>query len=253
MMKKLFLTLASISILLACSKNKDKDPEPTVSIDAPTIELKYDKDHQFTLKKGTEDIFASTFTWLSSNEKVGKVDANGKFTARKIGEATVTGTGPNGAKVESKVTVSPYVTIFVEPILEFGATTATIKSKEKRKLLQETADALAYEGAAGTQTRGVIYIFEKGKLQSAGILFDNSTATVQTSATFIKERYPDRMTQDNQVYILNDERTFGIVLGVDETFGYMGIYLPYPLDGRLNAERAAYSTEAAAAFKELFK
>jgi hypothetical protein len=251
-MKKLLLALISIAVLFACSKSKDKDPEPIVSIDAPTIELKYDKDHQFALKKGNEDIFASTFTWASSNEKVGKVDANGKFTARKIGEATVTGTGSNGAKVESKVTISPYVTIFVEPILEFGATMAAIKSKEKRKLLQETAEALAYEGAAGTQTRGVIYIFEKGKLQSAGILFDNSTATVQTSATFIKERYPDRMTQDNQVYILNDERTFGIVLGVDETFGYMGIYLPYPPGGRTSAEHTSSFTAAGVAVKRLF-
>ncbi|MET7253725.1 Ig-like domain-containing protein [Dyadobacter fermentans] len=253
MMKKLLLTLISTSILFACSKGKDKDPEPTISIDAQTIELKYDKDHQFALKKGNEDIFASTFTWVSSNEKVGKVDANGKFTARKIGEATVSGTGANGVKVESKVTISPYITIFTEPILEFGATMATIKSKEKRKLLKETTDGLAYEGAAGTQMRGVIYIFDKGKLQSAGILFDNTTATVQASATFIKERYPDRMTQDNQVYILNDERTFGIVLGVNETFGYMGIYLPYPLDGRLSAERAAYSAATTVAFKQLFK
>lgn len=178
---------------------------------------------------------------------VDKVTTNGKLIASKIDEVATTSTGSNGAKVESKVTVSPYVTILTEPILEFSASMATIKSKEKRKLLAETVNGLAYEGVAGTQARGVIYIFENGKLQLAGLLFYNAGATVQTSATLIKERYADGVTADGQVVIVNDERTFGLVLGGDNTFEYMGIFILYPLGGRLNAERTA-AKQATTAF-----
>lgn len=75
----------------------------------------------------------------------------------------------------------------------------------------------------------------------------NAGATVQTSATLIKERYADGVTADGHVVIVNDERTFGLVLGGDNTFEYMGIFILYPLGGKLNAERTA-AKQATTAF-----
>jgi hypothetical protein len=244
-MKNLLPLLLSVLIFTSCSK---KDPEPEIIIDAPTLDLKYDQQHQYALKKGSDDIFASTFTWKSSDDKVGTIDANGRFSARKIGVTIISGT-ESGTSVESKVTVSPRVTLFTEPVIEFGATKADIKSKEKRKLLQETDEGLAYEGQSGTQTRGVVYLFPGGKMSGAIMLFDNATSTATISSTFIKERYPDRETQDGKVYILNDERTMGIIMSVDADYGYMAMYLPFTPNGRIQGSNYVLPNE----FKHLFK
>ena len=231
-MKNLFPFLIAVISLASCSK---KDPEPGLIIDSPTIDLNYDKNHQFVLKKGTEDVFASTLKWRSSDEKVGTVDANGLFKGRKIGETTISGTADNGGIVESKVTIKPYVTIFTEPVTDFGSTIASVKSKEKRKMIGETADGMAFEGSLGSQTRAVMYLFTNGKLTSSLILFENSTSTVTTSSTFIKERYPDRVTDSGKVYILNDARTMAIIMSVDASLGYNALYMPYTKGGRMDA------------------
>ncbi|WP_159468018.1 Ig-like domain-containing protein [Dyadobacter sp. 3J3] len=248
-MKHLLLLSVCALLFTGCSKSEDKTPEPETIIDSPTIELKYDSQHQYALKKGSADVFPSTFNWISSNEKVGKVDANGLFKARKIGETTITGTA-YGKNVESKVTITPYVTLFTEPYIEFGALKETIKSKEKRKLLTETATGLLYEGSSITQTRAVLYVFTNQRLASAGILFENATSTVALSSTFLKERYPDRATIDGKVYMLNDERTWGVVLTVDPSYGYMGVYLPNSTNGRMVSDQYNSAIES---FKNIIK
>ncbi|MDQ6477845.1 Ig-like domain-containing protein [Dyadobacter sp. LHD-138] len=185
-MKNLLPLLLSVLLITSCSKKSD--PEPSVIIDSPTLGLKYDQQHQFALKKGSEDIFASTFAWKSSNEKVGKIDANGRFTARKIGETTITGTS-NGKNVESKVTISPLKTFVTEPILEFGSTIANVKSKEKRKLVQETDDLLVYEGE-NSKVKLISYYKQNGKITTALLIFENITTTVMDVTTYFKERFP---------------------------------------------------------------
>lgn len=50
---------------------------------------------------------STTLTWVSNNETVVTIDANGTVTATGIGKATIICTATNGIKAQSLVTVSP--------------------------------------------------------------------------------------------------------------------------------------------------
>ncbi len=125
-MKKLVLIFAFSSIVWGCKKD---DPTP-VTISDTQVALKYDQEHQFTLMRGTETVPPSEFSWKSSDEKVGTIDASGKFKGKRIGETTISGTSSGGESVSSQVTISPYSTLTKEPVLEFGTNRDNI---EKRK------------------------------------------------------------------------------------------------------------------------
>jgi len=233
-MKKLILFAFSTLLLASCSK---KDAEPQVSIDAKTLELKYDKTHQFVLTKGSEAVTASTFTWKSSDEKVGTIDANGNFKGRKIGETKITGTSTTSGAVESSIKITPYTTFITEPVIQFGVDAATIKGKEKRKLSTKSTDnVLLYDGENSNITY-VAYFLENGKVAAAFIIFASTATTLLTeSVTFFKERYPNIDASDSEVYLLNDEQTYGIILSVDATIGYNAQYVPYKKGGRKDLE-----------------
>jgi len=236
-MKKLSFLLLAAVFFTSCKKD---DPEPALSIDNTELELKFDGTHQFVVKKGNENVTASSLTWTSSDELVGSVDANGKFTARKIGETTIKGTGSNG-NVESKVKIVPYITNIIEPVVKFGATKAQIKADEKRTLLEEADDALAYNGTTGSYTDHVIYTFTDGKMDGAILqLTPNITQQmIQNIATFLLERYPETMEDEGEVYSLDDKMNHIIVTTEHELLGPVMVYLPYSI---LNARVSNYQS-----------
>jgi hypothetical protein len=134
--------------------------------------------------------------------------------------------------VESTVKITPYTTFITEPIIQFGVDAATIKGKEKRKLSTlSTADLIVYEGE-NTNVRYVVYVIENAKVTGSAILFTSTNAVLTESTTFYKERYPNIDASDSEVYILNDEETFGIILSVDADLGYNAQYVPYKKGGR---------------------
>lgn len=230
-MKKLLLPLCLL-MLLSCSK---KDPEPSVIIDSPTLDLKYDQQHEFKLKKGAEDIFPSTFNWVSSDEKVGKVDANGLFKSRKIGKATITGTSKEGgSSVISDIVVSPYTSFIVEPSVEFGATKQTIKSQEKRSLATESTDVILFDDS-DPLIRFIGYLFENGRCTSSVVIFENTTRAVEQAGTFYKERYPEHGVIDDGVLgFISDARTHSVMMSVSDQIGFNALYFPYDEGGRVS-------------------
>jgi len=223
---KNILFLLPVLLFVSCSKD---DPEPATTIDSATVELKYDKEHQYVLMKGTEKVDASTYTWKSSDTLVGKVDKTGKFIARKIGETTVTGTLA-GKNVESKVTVTPYITSFKEPYQEYGATTAVVKTNETRKLRTETADFLAYEGE-NAKVAGVVYSLTTGKMTDALVAFQTTQAMADEVITFYEERYPRSAGLDSSVVFFNDAKNKAVEVGVDAKIGLFAYYVPFDSNG----------------------
>jgi len=237
---KNILLLLPILLFASCSKD---DPEPAVTIDAATVELKYDKEHQFVLTQGTGTVDASTYTWTSSDTLIGKVDKTGKFIARKIGETTVKGTLA-GKVVESKVTVTPYITSFKEPYVEFGATTAVVKTKETRKLLSETATILAYQGE-NAKILNVLYLLETGKLSASALLFEESQSMADDVITFYSERYPRiGAVEENLVVFLNDEANKAIEVGVSEDLGFYAVYSAFDSKGLRSAKQTGNIKDA---------
>jgi len=235
---KNILFLLPVLLFVSCSKD---DPEPATTIDSATVELKYDKEHQYVLMKGTEKVDASTYTWKSSDTLVGKVDKTGKFIARKIGETTVTGTLA-GKNVESKVTVTPYITSFKEPFQEFGATTAVVKTKETRKLLAETADYLAYEGESAKIT-SVQYELVTGKMTYAVIFFQTTQAIANEVITFYLERYPRNGETEEGAVFFNDGKDKAVELGIHPDYGLFAFYSPFDSKGLRSAVKSAGSGE----------
>lgn len=226
------MKLTSITSIVFCacimfSCDKKEDPEALLLINTPTIDLKYDETHQFALKKGNEDLFPSTLSWTSADDNVGKVDANGKFVARKIGETLVTGLGSEGQKVESKITISPYVTNFDEPILEFGTSMASIKSKETRELLFEGSYTLQYKGTPGSLSETITYIFDNKKLQIAWSQSGTLQSTWKAMKTFSNERYPIKEVFTDANVQVDDQKETLIYLDRGNYYGHSINYYSY--------------------------
>jgi hypothetical protein len=248
-MKKIYLLPILFLILSSCSKDKkDPEPEPTTFIDSATLDLKYDKQHQFIVTKGTEVLDGSTLKWSSSDTLVGKVDLKGNFKGRKIGTTTVTGT-VNGKTVESKITITPYSTTFKEPYLGFGSDVATVKANETRKFITQLTSSLSFEGD-NSKIRAVLYLLDaNNKMTSAGIFFENSSAMVTDVTTFFKERYPIYGSQDGVAVFFDDKNTIGIQLSANANLGFNAIYLPFLRTGRASSNFNEVSKQFVKALK----
>ncbi len=222
-MKHLFLIVSLLWVFTSCSK---KDEAPAVSIDQPQLQIHFDEEHQFALTQGNNTLDASQYKWTSSNETVGTVDAAGNFTGNRIGETTVTGTSADGKnRVESKVTITPYVASFVkEPVLDFGNSIATVKSKETRQLARDSTTVLEYRGE-NAKLRGVGYIFDKSALVVSILLLANTEAVANEAVTYYAERY-DVEGGDNEIFAKISDKVL-MNLYIDETLGLVAVYGPY--------------------------
>ena len=227
-MKKIYALPLLLLLLTACSKKSD--PEPDVTLDSPTLEMKYDGKHQFALSQGTTVITPSTYTWKSSDTLVGKISKDGNFTARKIGETTITATAA-GKTLQSKITITPTSTLAAEPLTDWGASNTEIKAREKRVFLSETADNILFTGE-NAKIRGSAYILESGKLVSSALLLTPTQAVADEALTFYRERYPDFGSLDSGVVFINDARTFGVLVGIDADLGLYAIYSPLNVNAK---------------------
>ncbi|UTA66698.1 Ig-like domain-containing protein [Emticicia sp. 21SJ11W-3] len=239
-MKKLTILFIGLC-LAACSK---EDP---MTINQPNGQLKYDGTHQFTVKKGGNSV--SGITWKSSDTNVGTVDNTGKFKARKIGKTEVSAATKDGT-VKASVEILPYSKLYTEPVLDFGQTKATVKAKEKRKVILDDGDLLAYQGE-NSSIELVLYVFVSNKLEVCGPVLQESSAVVKEAGTFLKERYPNNGVVNGEIVFLDDSKKYGIILGYDEQYGPTAIYAANTPGGRkaLTPKQTESFKKALAAFK----
>ena len=99
----------------SCSKSKEEAPEPTppavsvtgVTLDKSSISILVGASETLAATVSPKDAANKKVTWKSSNAAIASVDANGKVTGVKAGEATITVTTEDGGKTATcKVTVS---------------------------------------------------------------------------------------------------------------------------------------------------
>lgn len=99
----------------SCSKSKEEAPEPTppavsvtgVTLDKSSISILVGASETLAATVSPKDAANKKVTWKSSNAAIASVDANGKVTGVKAGEATITVTTEEGGKTATcKVTVS---------------------------------------------------------------------------------------------------------------------------------------------------
>ena len=99
----------------SCSKDEEPVPEPTppvvsvtgVTLNKTSTSIQVGGTETLTATVSPKDAANKKVTWKSSNAAIASVDANGKFTGVKAGEATITVTTEDGGKTATcKVTVS---------------------------------------------------------------------------------------------------------------------------------------------------
>ena len=99
----------------SCSKDEEPVPEPTppvvsvtgVTLNKTSTSIQVGGTETLTATVSHKDAANKKVTWKSSNAAIASVDANGKVTGVKAGEATITVTTEDGGKTATcKVTVS---------------------------------------------------------------------------------------------------------------------------------------------------
>ena len=99
----------------SCSKDEEPVPEPTppvvsvtgVTLNKTSTSIQVGGTETLTATVSPKDAANKKVTWKSSNAAIASVDANGKVTGVKAGEATITVTTEDGGKTATcKVTVS---------------------------------------------------------------------------------------------------------------------------------------------------
>ncbi|MDR6195560.1 Ig-like domain-containing protein [Siphonobacter sp. SORGH_AS_0500] len=232
-MKQLLLVIALVWVSMACSK---KESAP-VNIDAATLELNYDEQHQFVLTQGSNTLNANDYTWASSNTTIGQVSASGEFTASRIGETTVTATAKNGGGIiESKVTVVPYYSFGTEPSFSLGGSKTVVKSYEKRTLVAETDSTLDYQGE-NNSINGVRYYFNNAAY-SESYLFYMPSVTLLQAQTYYDERYSylgNIQDQGLTFNVFSITSTVGVGVTDASNQGRVAVYLPLNSGGRIPA------------------
>jgi len=218
MKKILFLFIAPL-LFIGCSKD---NAEPDYSINETDLVTNFDKEFQFVVKQGSNNIDPSALTWTSSDKVVGTIDTDGLFHANRIGATTITGT--NGTyTVKSEVTVASYDEIYKEPILTFGASKADIKAKETKALLEETENVLVYRSESN-RLENMGYTFANNMMQSAIAVFKMTNTIGTELGIYMAERYT-YIGDNEEVILLSNDRGVLVAIRIDPTLGLIAMYL----------------------------
>lgn len=203
-MKKILCCAAVLTAMLfGCSEKSedgtgvgDVDGETGLKLDKTVLSLKYGDTEQIFVVSGD----AGRCNWSSDNEFVATVDSEGNVKARHVGTADITvvsGTHREACKVE----VLPQSELFVEPVLDFGASQAQIIAKEKRELKGESLRTLVF-GSSDSRIESVIYVFEEGRMTEAVVSFYYSASVAGAMKEFLRERYELTANTDNRIFTM---------------------------------------------------
>ncbi|MFD2522548.1 hypothetical protein [Emticicia soli] len=223
-----FLALIAVS----CAKD---DNSPLVISDVE-INLKYDKQHQYSIKRGNKTLDNSAVKWELNDKNLGTMGTDGLFKARKVGTSHVNVTY-NGALAQGNINVTPYSNLFTEPIMKFGSSMSDIKYLEKRKKIAETNNGIMYEGE-NSKIQRVAYVFDNDKLITALVIFKSTTAVAEEAGLFYKERYPKVVIGDPYIIFVDDDKIKIVGIGVDDDYGLVAIYARSDAGLRTNSSKA---------------
>ena len=169
----------------SCSKNEDPEPTPPavtvtgVSLNKTTLTLNIGASETLTATVAPADAANKKVTWMSGNEAVATVDANGKVTGVKAGEATITVTTEEGGKTATcKVTVEA-ATIAVTGVT-LNKTELTLEVDDSETLTATVApdDATNQNVTWKSDNPEIVTVDANGKV--TGVAIGEATITVTT-------------------------------------------------------------------------
>ena len=153
-----------------------------ISLDKTSAELKINENVELKATISPADATNKEVTWTSSDEKIAKVDANGKVTAVGEGNATITVTTKDGGfKATCEVTVrNEEVSVVKVTGVSLDKTTAELKINESVELKAtiSPADATNKEVTWTSSDEKIAKVDANGKVTAVGE--GNATITVTT-------------------------------------------------------------------------
>ena len=110
--------------------------------------------------------------------------------------------------------------LYLEPVLDFGASISQIKAKERRKFDSEDANAVAYKHSNSVE-KNLVYTFKNGKMQGAVVMLSISTP-VKDIESFLSGKYEKLGESDGIFYWIKDKLIVGLSV---RTAGYAIVYM----------------------------
>lgn len=198
-MKKLALMLVMALPFVFASCGDDKE-EVNVTLDQTSVDINFG---------GTATVKASEkgCVWSSSNDFVATVDNNGVIKAEHAGTATITAS-KDGSTATCEVTVKATNNNFNLPILDWGATMATVKSKVTGlTLAREDATTLVY--TTNGEFPIYVYGFANDALKASTLSVSEEMDDDKTGLDlygFLAQRYA-LVSEDETSYTFADANT----------------------------------------------
>lgn len=217
-MKKMFCMMLMLASLVGISSCSDDDKEENLNL--PSTK---------SMKVG--DVYDMQYqsNWVSNNAFVASVNNNGVVTANRVGTANIYSNAHS-----CQVTVSANVTLYQEPITEWGVTQSYLTNK-RGKPYSSTSDAVAYDLNSDI-TPYEMYTFENGKLSGAVIIV--STLYTETMLEHLSDRYKPAYanSQELTAIFINaetlEQASTAVMTNYYNSSYWMVVYMPYDKSSR---------------------
>lgn len=180
-------------------------------------ELHYDE-HQIISLTVTNTGDVSQPKFIVDDPTIATVDERGFLRAVSIGSTQIRAYSDDcNTEQVFNFTVIPYYNIYDSPIREYGANITTIKTKETRQLLRESADTLVYSDPK--YNFEIKYYFENNQLKKCFAAW-NEWPQGQNGGVYLEERYKLVNTIGSREYFWDRKKKDYIVRGVDSFHVY---------------------------------
>ena len=171
----------------SCSKSKEEAPEPTppavsvtgVTLNKTGITLEVDGSETLTATVAPDNATNKKVTWKSDKPEIATVDASGKITGVKEGEATITVTTEDGGKTATcKVTVEAATIAVTGVTLNKTELTLEVDGSETLTATVAPDDATNKEVTWSSDKPEIVTVDATGKV--TGVAIGEATITVTT-------------------------------------------------------------------------
>lgn len=188
-----FILLCLTSICFtACGGDDSNDSPSTLTVNPGAISLSYEETKQLSSAGAT--------SWFSENEFVATVDNTGLVKGGHVGTTNVFASNGN-AMGKCAVTIAPKHDLYDTPIIEWGVSMNTIRSKEAQELLSSSSTtSLIYDYSKNGHTAVLLYGFENNQLNFVSVMMNLSDYT--NAGDYLMERYQPISADETNYRIL---------------------------------------------------
>lgn len=179
------LFLSCLLLFSSCKK------EEYISFSVHSVSMHYDEQQQLSLSFSSEELSTLQYSYQSCDTNVVLVNASGLCSGVAVGTTVVTATSSDGQyKTSCTVQIVPKHKLFKDFYTGWGATVATVKANETRRLKSESDSLLLFYGEYN-YIQGVFYRFGNNDhlLNYAGIRLGKPSCINQNIVEYYKERY----------------------------------------------------------------